>query len=174
MALAGSSVALKAMDEDVLKAAVDKFAAKKKDKEKEATEILHGLEIAKRRGAENAQQKETITKLEKEISSLQAKLFFWRTPAILAGVAAAAYGSWVAYEWWTGNDTTSPVSETSNETPSIEPSTDDASSTNSDDDTQDQNSTVASPDESSQEDAAPATSHDVLTVPNSTPPGSQD
>ncbi len=178
MALAGSSVALKAMDEDVLKTAFGKFEAKTKEKEKETAEIRHALEIAQKRGVENKAQKDTITKLEKDVSSLQAKLFFWRTPAILAGLAAAAYGSWVAYEWWTGNDNSNPVSEI----PSSETSSDDASSTNSDGDTQDQNSAVASPDESSQDaapvdttssDSASTISHDVLTVPNSTPPGSQ-
>jgi hypothetical protein len=173
MAVAGSSVTLRAMDEEVLKTAFGKLEAKTK----ETSEILHALEIAKKRNAENAAQKDTITKLEKEISNLNAKLFFWRTPAIVAGVAAAAYGSWIAYEWWTGNDNSTAVSEVaSNET-----TADDASSTNADSDQQDQNN-PPSPDESSQNaapatqtnsDVAPTISHDVLIVPNSTPPGSQ-
>jgi hypothetical protein len=53
---------------------------------------------------ENIQQEDEIKKLKTEISSLNAKLFFWRTPAIITGVAAAVYGSWMVYGWWTGND----------------------------------------------------------------------
>jgi hypothetical protein len=181
MAVAGSSVALQAMDGG----GRDAFAAERERLEEKGRKLAQQQAVIAAMTtlrAENAQQKDTITKLEKDVSALSAKLFFWRTPAILAGVAAAAYGSWFAYEWWTGKDNSSTVNEpVSSEVASNEASTNDASSTSADSDAQDQNS-PASPDESSQDaaaasqtnsDVAPTISHDVLIVPNSTPPGSQ-
>lgn len=101
---------------------------------------------------ENAAQKNTITNLEKEISSLQSKLFFWRTPAILAGLAASVYGSWLIYEWWNGESVAPMPMETAIDE-------DDEKASALDDET-------SQPSAPSMEDVK-----DVFTVPNTTPPG---